>query len=126
LLQNEARVRQVVVGIIGINGRFGQMLKGFFEKLNCLVIGSDRDHPTLLTNKEVVEKSDVVLFSLSIRRTVEVINSLIPFSREDQLWMDVTSIKQPAVAAMLRSKAQVLGLHPMFRPDISFEGQTVV
>ena len=31
ILQNEATVRLVVVGIIGINGHFGQMLKGFFE-----------------------------------------------------------------------------------------------
>jgi prephenate dehydrogenase len=40
--------------------------------------------------------------------------------------MDVTSVKQPAVEAMLESKAQVVGLHPMFRPEVSFDGQTVV
>ncbi|MDO8619998.1 MAG: prephenate dehydrogenase/arogenate dehydrogenase family protein [bacterium] len=126
LLQNEATVRQVVVGIIGINGRFGTMLREFFEQLGCTVIGSDRDKPTDFTNEQIVVKSDVVLFSLSIKRTVEVIQSLAPLSREDQLWMDVTSVKQPAVKAMLQSKAQVVGLHPMFRPDVPFDGQTIV
>jgi prephenate dehydrogenase len=40
--------------------------------------------------------------------------------------MDVTSIKQPAVDAMLESESQVVGLHPMFRPEVSFDGQTIV
>ncbi len=126
LLQNEATIKPLTVGIIGINGRFGTMLKEFFGQLGCTVIGSDRDKPTDFTNQQIVVKSDVVLFSLSIKRTVEVIQSLAPLGREDQLWMDVTSIKQPAVKAMLESKAQVVGLHPMFRPDVSFDGQTVV
>ena len=64
LLQNEATVRQVVVGIIGINGRFGQMLKGFFEQLGCSVIGSDEKKPTGLSNAQVVEQSEVVVFSV--------------------------------------------------------------
>lgn len=126
LIHNEAIVQPVTVGIIGINGRFGQMLKVFFERIGCIVIGSDRDHPTQFTNHQVVEKAQVVVFSLSIRRTVEVIRSVVPFGRKDQLWMDVTSVKQPAVKAMLESEAQVVGLHPMFRPEVSFDGQTVV
>lgn len=58
LLQNEAIVRQVVVGIIGINGRFGQMLKKFFEQLGCSVIGSDERNPTALSNSQVVRRSE--------------------------------------------------------------------
>ncbi len=126
LLQNKSVVKPVVVGIIGINGRFGQMLKGFFEGLSCTVIGSDRDQPTSYTNEDVVTQANVVMFSLSIKRTVEVMESLVHLGREDQLWMDVTSIKQTTSAAMLRSKAQVVGLHPMFRPEVPFDGQTVV
>ena len=37
-----------------------------------------------------------------------------------------TSVKQPAVEVMLESKAQIVGLHPMFRPEMPFDGQTVV
>lgn len=126
LLQNEAMVRQVVVGIIGINGRFGQMLKGFFEQLGCSVIGSDEKKPTGLSNAQVVEQSEAVIFSVPIKDTPAVIRSMLPEIREGQLLIDVTSVKQPAVEAMLESKAQVLGLHPMFRPEVSFDGQTVV
>ena len=126
LLQNEATVRQVVVGIIGINGRFGQMLKGFFDQLGCSVVGSDEKKSTGLSNAQVVEQSEVVVFSVPIKDTPAVIRLVLPEVREDQLLMDITSVKQPAVEAMLESKAQVVGLHPMFRPDVPFDGQTVV
>jgi len=126
LLQNEATVRQVVVGIIGINGRFGQMLKGFFEQLGCSVIGSDEKKPTGLSNTQVVEQSEVIIFSVPIKDTPTIIRSVSLVVREDQLLMDITSVKQPAVEAMLESKAQVVGLHPMFRPEVPFDGQTVV
>lgn len=126
LLQNEATVKAVVVGIIGINGRFGQMLKGFFEQLGCSVIGSDEKKSTGLSNAQVVEQSGVVIFSVPIKDTPAVIRSVLPGIREDQLLLDVTSVKQPAVEAMLESKAQVVGLHPMFRPEVPFDGQTVV
>lgn len=123
LLQNEATVKQVVVGIIGIKGRFGQLLKSFFEQLGCKVIGCGKN---LIQKIGVVNDSEVVIFSVPIKDTPEVIRSVLPFLREDQLLMDVTSVKQPAVEAMLESKAQVVGLHPMFRPEVSFDGQTVV
>jgi prephenate dehydrogenase len=123
LLENRAEVKSKTVGIIGFNGRFGQFLKRFFEGLGCKVIGAGRN----LNDKiATVKQSDVVIISVSIRDTPEVIRSVLPYFREDQLLMDVTSIKQPAVKAMLESKAQVVGLHPMFRPDGSFDGQTVV
>ncbi len=125
-LQNEAIVRRVRVGIIGINGRFGQMLKGFFEQLGCSVIGSDEKKSTGLSNDQVVEQSEVVIFSVPIKDTPAVIRSVLHAVREDQLLMDVTSVKQPAVEAMLESDAQVVGLHPMFRPEVPFDGQTVV
>ncbi|MEX0931765.1 MAG: prephenate dehydrogenase/arogenate dehydrogenase family protein [Candidatus Paceibacterota bacterium] len=126
LLQNEATVKRVVVGIIGINGYFGQMLKGFFEQLGCPVIGSDEKKPTGLSNAQVVKRSEVVIFSVPIKDTPVVIRSVLPEVRESQLLMDVTSVKQPAVEAMLESRAQVVGLHPMFRPEVPFDGQTVV
>src|SRR3989344_4223645 len=93
LLQNEATVRAVVVGIVGINGRFGQMLKGFFEQLGCSVIGSDEKNSTGLSNAEVVLQSEVVVFSVPIKSTPAVIRSVLPSIRETQLLMDVTSVK---------------------------------
>jgi prephenate dehydrogenase len=85
------------------------------------------DKNTELTNKELVEKTDVVLFSVPIDVTEEVIESVVDFSKKDQLWMDVTSIKTPAVNAMLESKAEVIGMHPMFAPSVkSLKKQTII
>ena len=55
LIENKMEVKPVVVGIIGINGRFGQLLKEFFQVLGCSIIGSDRKHPTEFSNIEVVK-----------------------------------------------------------------------
>src|SRR3989338_2973546 len=68
-LQNEAIVRHAVIGIVGIDGRFGRMLKKFFEQLGCLVIGSDKKKPAGLSNVQVVEQSEVVIFSVPIKDT---------------------------------------------------------
>lgn len=127
LLQNKAEVERLTVGIIGIAGREGKMLEEFFKEIGCKVIGSDLKIPDGLTNQEVVRKADVVIFAiLPISEVPRVIKQVIPFTRENQLLMDVTSVKKPAVLAMLESQAQVIGLHPMFRPEVSFSNQTVV
>lgn len=112
------------VGIIGIEGKYGQWLKRFFEKLSCPVIGSDLE--TEITNQIVVEQAEVVIFSVWPRVTVKVIEEVVPFSRPEQLWLDITSLKEKPVEAMLKSKAEVIGLHPMCAPTVkSWRGQTV-
>lgn len=126
LLENKADVKPVTVGIIGLNGRFGSMLATFFKKLGCTVIGADPSIPGSFSNDEIVRASDVVIFSTPISETPGIIRDVIPFIRPEQLLMDVTSIKQPAVEAMLESPAQVVGLHPMFRPELPFQGQTII
>jgi prephenate dehydrogenase len=129
LLHNKVEVEKVVVGIIGIAGEFGRFLEHFFEGLGCVVIGSDPpalagDNP--MPNSDVVKAADVIIFSVDAKKTADVIRSLTKYSRKDQLWMDVTSVKQPAVEAMLRSRANVVGLHPMFAPKSGFDGETIV
>lgn len=114
------------IGIIGINGRFGQHLKLLLEHLGYEVIGSDIE--TELSNEDIVQEAEVVIFSVPIDKTVEIINGLVPFSRSDQLWMDLTTIKTPAILAMLKSKAEVTGLHPLFAPpkELTWRGKRVV
>ena len=126
LLENLVHVARKVVGIIGISCKFGQMLKRFFEKIGCDVIGSDINEPQGLSNQQVVEMSEAVIFVVPIKDTPSVIRSVLPFVKEHHLLMDVTSVKNPAIEAMLEGKGQVVGLHPMFRPEVPFEGQTVV
>ncbi len=114
-----------IIGIVGGNGKMGTWFRRFFEDEGYTVLISDKD--TELSNAELVKKSDVVLFSVPIDVTSEVIESVLPESREAQLWMDTTSIKALSVPVMRRSKAEVLGMHPMFGPSISsLKGQTLI
>ncbi len=118
-------MKKPTIGIIGGNGKMGQWFKRFFEKSKFRVIISDLD--TKLTNKGLVERSDAVLFSVPISKTVEVIESVLPFTRKEQTLMDLTSIKTPAVDTMLKSDCEVLGMHPMFGPmTCSIKGQTLI
>jgi prephenate dehydrogenase len=103
----------------------GRLFTRFFQERGYKVIVSDLD--TVKTNRELIESSDIVLFALPLHRTTPIIRELIPYTRADQLLMDLSSLKTAPVHEMLRSPSQVVGLHPMFGGRIaSFEGQTLV
>lgn len=115
-----------IVGIIGLEGKYGKWLKDFFNDHGCAVIGSDIKG-TSLTNKQVVENSEVVIFSVPINCINEVAREVIPFSKEKQLWMDIASFKGKLIETMLESKAEVVSLHPMCAPTVkSLRGQTII
>jgi len=80
-----------------------------------------------LSNKELVQKSDVVIISVPIRVTVEIIKEVGPYIAPEALLMDFTSLKKASVEAMLKySKSEVMGAHPLFGPNIeSLKGQTI-
>ena len=64
----------------------------------------------------------MLLFTAPIRQTPDVIAHFVAQSngREaGKLWLDITSVKVAPVAAMLRSQAEVVGLHPMTAPPKS-------
>ena len=116
-----------IIGIIGL-GKYGTWFKSFFEKRKFQVIGSDISVKKP-SNEEVVKIADIVLFAVSpIEECVSAIKSLTSLSHPDQLWMDVTSLKEEPVRAMLLSKASVVGLHPMCTPpkENSLRGNTLV
>ena len=113
------------IGILGVQGKYGQWLRRFFERWGHEVIGADLG--TEMSNKEVVEKADVVVFSVPIAVTIDVIEEMVSHSREGQLWMDITSVKRRPVESMLKSKAEVVGLHPMCAPTVeTLHGQVMM
>jgi len=85
------------------------------------------DRDTTLSIEEAAKASDVVLVSVDIRETEEVIERAGPHLREDGLFTDVTSIKRSPVTAMLAaSTASVIGTHPLFGPGVhTMQGQRV-
>jgi prephenate dehydrogenase len=114
------------IGIIGGTGRMGQWFKAFFEKKGYEVLISSRR--TQLSNKNLAQKSDVVIISVPIRTTIEIIEEIGPYVRPDALLMDFTSLKKAPVEAMLEySNSEVVGAHPLFGPGInSLKGHTII
>ena len=83
------------------------------------------DRDTELTGPEAAAAADVVVIAVNIESTVEVIKTIGPACRPDALLMDLTSIKQAPVDAMLDScDCTVIGTHPLFGPTLhSLQGQ---
>ena len=120
--ETEART----VAVIGGHGRLGAVMVRMFGDLGHQVIVADVDTP--LGAGDAASVADVVIISVPIDATDDVIRVVGPRVREDALLMDVTSIKEAPVAAMLEAtRASVVGTHPMFGPNVhSLQGQRVV
>jgi len=114
------------VAVIGGKGAMGRCMAEMFADLGHAVMVADLDTP--LTPEEAAATADVVLISVPIDVTVEVVRKLGPMVRSEALLMDVTSIKGAPVAAMLEAtQASVVGTHPLFGPSVhSLQGQRVV
>ena len=111
---------QPTIGIVGSAGAFGRWFKRFFEqRMGLAVIGRDPNGEDALSPEELIERADVLIFSAPIRATTALIAEYAALAggrERGKLWLDLTSIKTEPVAAMMRSQAEVAGLHPMTAP----------
>jgi prephenate dehydrogenase len=115
----------LITGIIGGTGRMGGLFAGVFRRAGYEVIVSGRK--TTETNRNIAFESDVVLVTVPIRDTKEVIREIAPLLTPDQVICDLTSLKVFPVEEMLKSDAEVIGLHPMFGPSVpSLNKQTII
>ena len=115
----------MLAGIIGGTGQMGRFFAEVFRAAGWDVIVSGRTTP--LTGRDIAEMADLVMVSVPIRATVAVIREVAPLLSEEQVFCDLTSLKAEPVGAMLASRAEVIGLHPMFGPGaVSLRGQTIV
>ena len=112
--------------IVGGEGSMGAVLARMFRELGHRVELADLHTPR--SAAELVADADVVVISVPIAVTEDVIRDLGPKLRPESLLLDVTSIKAGPLAAMLAStQASVVGTHPMFGPGAqSLLGQRVV
>jgi prephenate dehydrogenase len=116
----------VTIALIGGSGQMGRWLQRFFTEHGHQVLTADLD--TRETPQEVAAQADVVILSVPIPKVVAVAQDLAPHLRPDAALMDVTSVKQRPLDAMLKAFAgEVVGTHPLFGPkEKSIEGRTVV
>ncbi|PPU78825.1 prephenate dehydrogenase [Xanthomonas cucurbitae] len=116
-------IAQPVVGIVGSAGAYGRWLGQFLRtRMQLQVIGFDPADAGSMDEATLAQQADVLIFAAPIRHTAVLIQRYVALAglrAASQLWMDVTSIKQAPVAAMLVSSAEVVGLHPMTAPPKS-------
>ncbi|MBI5253496.1 MAG: prephenate dehydrogenase/arogenate dehydrogenase family protein, partial [Euryarchaeota archaeon] len=130
------------VAIIGGSGEFGRIFAGLFKEEGHDVIITGRDAAkgekvakelgVMFTkdNVKAAEESDVVIISVYIENTVEVIRQVAPHVRSGCLLMDLTSVKVEPCRAMkkfAKRGVEIIGTHPMFGPRVtSIEGLTFI
>jgi chorismate mutase/prephenate dehydrogenase len=112
--------------LVGGAGAMGRVLQSLFGELGHRVLVSDVGTSPGL--EALVPQADVVVITVPIAATEQVIRQVGPLVRPDALLLDVTSIKAAPLAAMLSSTtASVVGTHPLFGPgSTSLMGQRVV
>ena len=113
-------------GIIGGTGKMGRLFAPVFERAGYEMIVSGRT--TALTNADIWQRPAISSLSLCPSATPCGSSVRSPRSSEKTRFLcDFTSLKVAPVAAMLKSEAQVIGLHPMFGPTVSsIARQTII
>jgi len=114
------------VAIIGGQGQMGRWFKDFFEGQGHTVLVADLDTPR--TSREVAAQADLVVLSVPIPQVVTVARDIGSYMRPDAALMDITSVKQRPLEAMLAAfPGEVVGTHPLFGPgEKNLAGHTVV
>ncbi len=121
---NHARPRQIT--IIGGRGRMGRFFK---EQLTAIGHNVNiLEHEDWEYADQLLSQAELVLVSVPIEYTVDVIKRAAKYLSPTTALCDITSIKTQPTQAMLEYHCgPVMGLHPMFGPNIkSFLGQKVV
>lgn len=113
-----------VIGIIGGQGKMGAHFASFFRERGFNVKISDLR--TKLTNAELAATCDIVFVSVPIPHTVDVIEGIRGRLRAEAALMDLTSLKEEPLKAMLKANCEVTGLHPMFGSSNPIPGQTII
>ncbi|PLW80225.1 prephenate dehydrogenase/arogenate dehydrogenase family protein [Candidatus Woesearchaeota archaeon] len=116
---------KLIIGVIGGKGAMGKLFADAFTDLGCKVIISDID--TEITNKELASNSDIIIISVPIRKTREVIREIVPFVKKGSLLTDLTSVKEMPVEEMTKAKdCEVVGGHPLFGPSVGLKNQNFI
>ena len=114
------------IGIIGGTGGIGRWFASFFrgEGYPVHVVGRSEG----MSLPDLATRCRVVIVSVPIAATPDIIRKIGPHLPLDSLLMDFTSLKEEPVLEMLKATtAEVVGCHPLFGPDcLSLAGQNIV
>lgn len=111
--------------IVGGNGKMGRLFSRLFTLSGYQVERLEADE-WQSKSPAIFADAGMVIISVPIHLTVDVIEQLPPLP-ENCLLVDLASIKQAPLEAMLKAhNGPVLGLHPMFGPDVPSLAKQVI
>ena len=119
-------MKKIKVGIIGGTNGMGRWFAGLLIKEGCTVHVCGRK--TALGINDLARLCNVIVVAVPISATADIIKQVGPLLSKEVLLMDLTSLKKEPVKLMLaNSKAEVIGCHPLFGPQLKdVSGQNVV
>ena len=119
-------MKDIEIGIIGGTKGMGRLFARLFK---------EEGYPTFVSGRKIgmdpstmAQKCRVIIVSVPISTTCEVIEQVGPYMKKESLLMDLTSLKGESIKSMLKSSvSEVIGLHPLFGPGVdSIAGYTIV
>ena len=110
-------MKNIQIGIIGGTRGMGKWFADFLRKQGYQVHASGS--VTGMPVARIAACCQVVVISVPIGITAEIIAKVGPLMAKESLLMDLTSLKVEPVKAMLNcSAAEVIGCHPLFGPQV--------
>lgn len=117
------KVQKIVV--VGGRGKLGGLFARYFRLSGYVVETLDKED--WAEAAAILAGADLVLVSVPIAHTLAVLDDLKPYLTEKMILADLTSVKAQPLAKMLAiHQGAVVGLHPMFGPDIASFAKQVV
>ncbi len=128
------------IAIIGGAGQMGEWFSRFFlsqghsvtisgrNRRKCMALSRRLKVRVAEDNAEAVKGADVVVISVLIGDMEKVLAEIAPHLKENQMVIDMTSVKVEPVKLMHRHLrgVKILGTHPMFGPSAESRGQNFV
>ena len=129
------------VGIIGGSDGLGKTLIYYFrEEFEVYITGTDHKKGRGVADKlnvnyiesniEIADISDILVISVPIQYTSDVIREVAPFMKSGSLMVDVTSVKEEPLKTMqevLPDTVEYLPTHPIFGPRTTrLDNQVIV
>ncbi|HGO5814940.1 TPA: bifunctional chorismate mutase/prephenate dehydrogenase [Mannheimia haemolytica] len=111
--------------IVGGKGKLGGLFGQYLTLSGYYVEALGRDDWG--NAKVILADADLVIVCVPIANTLDTIARLQPYLTEKMILADLTSVKHQPLQKMLEvHSGAVVGLHPMFGPDIASQAKQVV
>ena len=109
-------IKKIVM--VGGRGKLGGLFARYFQLSGYHVELLDKQDWE--NAKKILADANLVVVSVPIANTLDTLEALKPYLTEQMILADLTSVKAQPLAKMLEvHQGAVVGLHPMFGPDIA-------